>query len=267
MRKLKKFIRKIRGRNKAPSHQTSKTQLQEFFARFRQSYACVDLIRVGGQGDGGYLIPDFASKIKFCFSPGVAQVASFEEALQELYGTFCFLCDASVEQAPIQNDKTEFEKMFLGSYDDGNFMTLSSWVARRVDDRSSGMLLQMDIEGAEYDVLIREDTDFLKRFDCLVIEFHGLEKLWDVMNFRMISSVFDKLLLEFVVVHAHPNNCCGIYLKDGIGIPRVAEFTFLRRDILGCYEKQRNIILPHPLDRKNVGKNDDLVMPNIWWHN
>ena len=38
-----------------------------------------ELIRVGGDADGGYLAPDILSKSSYLFSPGCGNVFSFEE--------------------------------------------------------------------------------------------------------------------------------------------------------------------------------------------
>src|SRR3954463_7181162 len=54
------------------------------------------LIRVGGAGDGGYLLPDDLDGIAACFSPGVSNQATFEEDLLAR-GIPCFQADASVE--------------------------------------------------------------------------------------------------------------------------------------------------------------------------
>jgi hypothetical protein len=37
-----------------------------------------ELIRLGGNGDGGYLVPDDLDGLDYCFSPGVSITANFE---------------------------------------------------------------------------------------------------------------------------------------------------------------------------------------------
>ena len=39
------------------------------------------LVRIGAEGDGGYLLPDDLDRISACFSPGVDRTATFENAL------------------------------------------------------------------------------------------------------------------------------------------------------------------------------------------
>jgi hypothetical protein len=74
-----------------------------------------------------------------------------------------------------------------------------------------------------------------------------------VRNARFIAArVFYKLLATHAVVHIHPNNCCGAVKSAGLEIPRIAEFTLLRRDRLRSTSYRTT--LPHPLDRPNVRK-------------
>ena len=48
--------------------------VEAFIARFKQKYVYCDLVRIGGEGDGGYLLPDIMNKVRYCFSPGVSDV-------------------------------------------------------------------------------------------------------------------------------------------------------------------------------------------------
>ena len=42
-----------------------------------------NLIRVGSDHDGGYLIPNILDQIESCFSPGVGKIYEFEKQLGE----------------------------------------------------------------------------------------------------------------------------------------------------------------------------------------
>lgn len=61
----------------------------------------IELIRIGGEGDGGYLVPNDIDGIKYCFSPGVGLTSSFEEditkrGVKSLAGTSVFLVDTII---------------------------------------------------------------------------------------------------------------------------------------------------------------------------
>ena len=72
-----------------------------------------ELIRIGSDTDGGYLVPDDMEDVGICFSPGVCETAHFENELTRR-GIKCFLADYSVEKPPIENDFFDFEKKYLG---------------------------------------------------------------------------------------------------------------------------------------------------------
>ncbi|MEI6800658.1 MAG: hypothetical protein WCO04_15805 [Pseudomonadota bacterium] len=246
-------------------------ELRGFLANFRGNYVSCDLIRIGGDSDGGYLLPDILSAVKYCFSPGVGDIAKFEEELDRLYGIKSFLADASVEASPIVSSNFEFTKKFLGPKTYGQFINLEDWVHESIPNSDEPKILQMDIEGDEYSVLLSARAEMLASFEILVIEFHEVQRLIEPDFLRKFVSIFDKIFENFSVCHVHPNNCCGMALVDGdavpraMGIPRVMEVTFVRNDLITKCRNSAKVHLPHILDRKNVQAHPDLTMPEIWW--
>lgn len=239
---------------------TPPAELSRFLASVHPVSTEHALIRIGGCSDGGYLVPDDLKGIKNCFSPGVADVATFEEDLAAR-GIRSFMADYSVEGPPARNDYFSFEKKFLGSRDGGVFTTLGSWVHRNAPEDVE-MILQMDIEGAEYGVLLSADTALLKRFRIIVIEFHGLETLAEKRGFELISMAFDRLLQDFDIVHAHVNNCTDPINYAGFELPPVMEFTFHRKD--RSRSRKPAVNFPHPLDRPNNTHRPDPQLPACW---
>ena len=75
---------------------TSKETIEAFFANLRENSAQVDLVRIGGAGDGGYLVPNDLKDVHFCMSPGVAETSCFEFQLASDYNMICCLADFSV---------------------------------------------------------------------------------------------------------------------------------------------------------------------------
>ena len=60
----------------------------------KYNYEPVELIRIGSIGDGGYLFPDIFKEVNYCFSPGVSNIACFEEHLANKYNIKCFFNDS-----------------------------------------------------------------------------------------------------------------------------------------------------------------------------
>ncbi|GHB37818.1 hypothetical protein GCM10007094_28930 [Pseudovibrio japonicus] len=262
---LKKSIRKrvarLAGIPFYKGQETSAESLRRFAKLAQPKMTDFELIRIGGAGDGGYLIPDDLEGISACFSPGVGPFVRFEEELAGR-GIPSFLVDASVDRPPVDNPKFSFQKKYLGVEDSGDYIRLDSWLEQSAPNKGD-LLLQMDIECGEYDVLFDSDQSILSRFRIIVIEFHDLPSLLDPIAFKLFYHIFRRLLENFEVVHIHPNNCAlPVRSKNGFAIPPVMEFTFLRRDRI---ENSRPAnTFPHPLDEASTAKSD-YALPSCWY--
>ncbi|QWE00761.1 hypothetical protein FD967_01570 [Polynucleobacter sp. JS-Mosq-20-D10] len=240
---------------------TDNNKIAQFLESVRPINTNHDLVRVGGVADGGYLIPNDIENIGACFSPGVSTVADFENELTQR-GIRCYLADYSVDKPPVDNPLFDFEKKYLGPKNNEIFMTLDTWVQLKAQTNDD-LLLQMDIEESEYSVIFDTSTETLNKFRILVIEFHGLENLFNPMGFELINLTFTKLLNSFEVVHIHPNNCNQPIVSNGFSVPPVMEFTFLRKDRIT--QRTRSLNFPHPLDKSNVANKTDFPLPKCWY--
>ena len=222
-----------------------------------------DLIRLGPDGDGGYLIPYDLEGIATCFSPGIGPTSGFEEDCLKR-GMKVFLADKSVDRPHLDDHyDLDFTKKFIGSVVDEDTMTLDHWADTSDIDSSSDLMLQMDIEGHEYASILSLSPALLNRFRIIVIEFHNLQRIWNKEFHLLALSVFQKIANNHTCVHIHPNDCCGIYKRSGIEIPRIAEFTFIRNDRV-IHKKSRNDF-PHPLDFDN-NEGPAITLPKHWYN-
>jgi hypothetical protein len=242
-------------------NQTPSSDVRALMSRLRPLDCGFDLIRIGGAGDGGYLVPDDLEGIEYCFSPGVNQIADFENQLADRHIT-SFLADYSVDRPPIERPEFIFDKKYLGPCDGEKFITLSSWKNKYLKDYSKDLLLQMDIEGFEYEVILSTPEALLDQFRIVIVEFHSLHKLFDPFAFKIISNTFDKLLNTFYVSHIHPNNFPGTFRRGDLVVPRDMEFTFINKKHVKSTKPQ--VKFPHPLDQDNTPKKT-LVLPNCWF--
>jgi Methyltransferase FkbM domain len=233
----------------------------DFIATIRPHSTEHKLIRIGGDDDGGYLIPDDLDGIEICYSPGVADRSDFESAMADR-GIRSYLADYSVDGPAHDNSLFNFEKKYLGTENNDVYTTLESWVQRNSPDKSD-FILQMDIEGHEYAVIDCTPRNILQKFRIMTIEFHGFDLLRKRKDFIKISTVFKRILLDFEVVHVHPNNASGMTTYRGINIPSVLEYTFLRKDRISS--KFDTVVFPHKLDRPNLKHRPDIVLPQTWY--
>ncbi len=227
---------------------------------FRPMETGHSLVRVGGGGDGGYLVPDDLDGIEACFSPGVANTANFELEMARR-GIPSFLADYSVDGPPESHPMFRFEKKFLGPREDEVHVTLDGWVARCAPGNGD-LVLQMDIEGAEWEVLLAASDATLRRFRLMVLELHDVQRAWERGGLQLMRAALGRLEAGFVVAHVHPNNRGGVVRRQGLHVPPLLEVTWLRRDrVRGAGGVAR---LPHPLDRPNVPGRPEVELPGCW---
>ena len=220
-----------------------------------------ELIRLGPKGDGGYLLPNDLEGIEACFSPGVAFVSGFEKDCAEL-GMKVFLADKSVEQPAEAHEQFNFTKKFVGVTSNDDFMTMDNWVTSSLPNSQSDLLLQMDIEGYEYEVFLSISDKLMHRFRIIVVEFHRLQQLLNNSFFNLAARVFEKILQTHTCVHIHPNNSSKSLRIKGLDIPKGMEFTFLRNGHISNPSYQN--VFPNPLDCDNTD-NPPLTLPKCWY--
>jgi hypothetical protein len=247
--------------NNFPTPMTERDVLARLISRLAPVSPTQPLIRLGPAGDGGYLVPDDLEGIEACFSPGVGGSFGFEHDCVQ-FGMQAFLADKSVNRPPAANEAFSFIQKYIGATTSDDFMTIDDWVASSLLQSQSDLLLQIDVEGYEYEIFLSMSDRLLKRFRIIVAEFHELPMLWSQPFFGLASRAFDKLLQSHTCVHLHPNNCLGSVVIDDLEIPHLMEFTFLRSDRIGKSTFTKHF--PHLLDRDNTRK-PPLLLPRHWY--
>ena len=222
------------------------------------------LIRLGPEKDGGYLIPDDLDGIEACFSPGVSTVSGFEKDCANR-NIKVFLADASVNAPTETDDLFDFIPKFIGSMNNDSYLTLDKWVNSKIPDTSKELLLQMDIERAEYEVFHSLSEKTINRFRIMVIEFHDLDEIWNYPFFKVMSRVFKKILQTHHCVHIHPNNIANKRKLNGIETVQAMEFTFYKKERINKVRYQTSF--PHKLDRDNSPKEPIVALPISWYKN
>ncbi len=232
----------------------------------------VPLIRIGGNGDGAYLIPNDFEGITACFSPGVNNFKNFEDELADVYGIKCHMCDYSSDvhklRTPLIEGMQTFKKKWLDIDGGDDSITLEEWVRELAPNENEDLILQMDIEGAEFRNILNCPDDILRRFRIIVIEIHRLGVAKDPTEFeKQHGPLLRKLDKVFTCVHAHPNNCGGDFVLPELelNIPYVHELTFLRRDRFKQEGKSYPPLIPHPLDIKSNVKTKPPIFLNEKW--
>lgn len=256
--------------------------IQEVLEAIRPVKSPFELHRVGSKNDGGYLVPDdYDSKsIGALLSPGVGGIADFELYFAQK-GVLCFLIDKSVEKPPLVHSNFHFIPKYLAgssSLERGE-ISLEDLIGEVSGTKNVGqkdLILQMDIEGAEWAVLSATPPSALQRFRIMVIEFHDVADLLSSRaSHQIVATLFEKLLTDFAIVHIHVNNNSRTPRMRQVLVPNVLEMTLIRRDRIssqlplghsgaGADTPLPPASLPHPKDSPNEPGLPEAALPAEW---
>lgn len=258
------FTAKYTGIQYSFQRSSSRNEIAQFFSLFRPHSNGVELIRIGGAKDGGYLVPDDMSGITECFSPGVGSTWEFETELADRFSISSWMIDDTITSPLTLNPLLHFQSLRLGIDDEpGHTVTLDRWVSDTMANNSQDFLLQMDIESHEWLSLLSASRDTLRRFRIMVVEFHSLplSRVPYILE-RIYTPTMRKLLIDFDVVHVHPNNSVGTFLHCGTVYPDTLEVTFHRKDRAKRSPTQSSSV--HHLDRPCDPDSPELTIDHIF---
>ncbi len=237
-----------------------------------------DLIRLGKNNDGGYLVGrNSVFKSNTLISFGIHDDCSFEKDFKNLKNLKVLCFDYTVDnkfwfkkfrralRKFFKGESWLIKEFFFNIYnykkffkEKDSFFYKKRIVGKKDSDLQSNEIninkiiknfdlkpqffLKIDIEGSEYEIL-QDIISFNGYINALVIEFHDVH-----LNLNKITNFINTIDLK--LIHVHPNNCSS-YINN---IPIVLEFSFERDPIVvGNY-----VNFPHYLDQKNDKKKDDL---------
>ena len=119
----------------------------------------IELIRIGSNNDGGYLVPNIIHEISSCFSAGIGNNISFEKDLinrkisvfgaDGIFGLFA------------RSTKIIIFKKNICISDDEENIRFETWVNLNASN-SNSLIGQIDIEGGEYNLIIDTPLNVLK---------------------------------------------------------------------------------------------------------
>ena len=245
--------------------------LPNFFS-FKQAN---DLVRIGRDYDGGYLVSETDIKRSdSLIGMGINDDWSFEEGFLSYKKVEVCVFDASVNykyfikqliQSLTRVDKIKifchwlkvlfkYQRFFSQSNvrHIHKFVGLNSksklhctFLEALKETKSKNLFLKIDIEGSEFrildDILAHED-----RITGMVIEFHDCD-----IHLKKIEIFIEKFGLN--LVHIHANNYAPVRLDDGL--PLVLELTFSKHA-----KFSNSLELPHKLDMPNDKISEELEL-------
>ena len=184
-----------------------------------------ELIRLGENSDGGYLIPKDFENINYCYSAGVGFVTQFEKDLEEKFNIKSKMLDVCEIPKNLLPKKSTFIQKKLSIYKSDQNITINEFI-----DTEDEIILKLDIEGDEYSNLIYLDERKMSQIRILILEFHDLRNLRSPFFFKIFNEVVEKLSKYFYFCHLHPNNTSKVKKIGVLKIPDMIELTLINKN-------------------------------------
>lgn len=230
-----------------------------------------DLIRIGKDNDGGYLLSsEDLKRSQALISMGLSDDWSFEKNFLSINEVDLYAYDGSINnyfwikifikdfiKNPLLINK--FFKSFLFKFFfRGNRRFIKKFIGNKTfsknyysfsdainDIKNKLFFLKIDIEGSEYRIL-DDIVRHQNKITGLVIEFHSCD-----VNLDKIEKFINNFALK--LIHIHANNACQVRYDDRL--PYVLELTFssFAKDFI-----KPNF--PHSLDMPNNPKNNEIIL-------
>lgn len=215
------------------------TSLQSTLNSFAPYDSGLALVRLGGNKDGSYVIPDCLDDVDGIVSLGCGQNILFEEEFFSRTGLKAVIVD-SQDNFPL--NFTSAPHTFIHGWI-GDFVhpidkqiPIFDLIQVLSITGNSGLkngVLKIDIESSEYSLLLRTDSEILRKFKIIIIEFHRLNEIKISSNFRrFVDEIMRKLANDFVICYFHPNNAVDYFKVNNTYFPSCIEVTFLRKEIM-----------------------------------
>jgi hypothetical protein len=229
-----------------------------------------DLLRVGRNNDGGYLVEKNSIKnSKTLISFGIGNDWSFESHFKSHNNIKIFAYDYSVNSFFWSRQSRDLQFLFNEFFSNKNenyfFATKISKTGLKYLENISleipdifnslefnlyggtkPIFFKIDIEGSEYRIL-DDLINYQKDIEGLVIEFHNVD-----LHLEKISKFLDNINLE--LCHIHANNFENL---DKFGIPTTLELTFSKNPIK---LNDDSVNFPNFLDQKNNPDYDEIFL-------
>ena len=190
----------------------------------------LDLIRVGGPTDGGYVMaaPLAASG---AISIGVGSDVSWDQDAGTR-GIPVAMFDHTIRKLPALVPNGTFYRLGIGSGQGPKTQPLDQLLMVAGFTGRDDLLLKMDVEGAEWAALTQPGPADLQPFTQIVVELHGIAGLKDEGSAEPILAAIEHLTKSHVPVHVHANNYDELVRFGNWWFPNAIELSLIRRDIL-----------------------------------
>lgn len=208
----------------------------QLFSRLFPRYMPRDPVFYGRKKLGSqYAAPSWIKDMNLLISPGVGPDISFDLELMAS-GIHTVLIDKQMPPNPCQLPSCcLYIPKFLGTlaqsaHSPESFVSLGSLLSDYSGKSFERKVLQMDIEGAEWPILLC-DSSALSQFEIIIIELHGISSLFAYSMNATVYTGLSLLLDKFSPYFARINDVNGYATVHGYKIPELLELTLVNKSI------------------------------------
>ena len=216
-----------------------------------------NLVRVGNNDDGGYILLDDFKSGGIAYSFGISDDVSFDKDIASK-GYDVFMYDHTVGGLPEANKNFHFFKQGIadGVTQDERLKSLEYFISQNHHEHQRDMILKMDVEGAEWGFLESVKPETLSQFSQLTFEFHDMI---NPSNSERILTALRKINETHQLIHLHANNNGSYISIGGKNFCSLTEVTYILRDkykLVNDYD----VNLPLSLDMPNIKSFPEIIL-------
>jgi hypothetical protein len=217
-------------------------------------------VRIGPNGDGGYVFADDISSDQAVISYGISTEYRFDAEMARR-GHKVYMFDHTIECVNISNDNMTFFKEGVAGVTkkSANLFSIEDHLAK-YDIQGHQLILKMDVEGAEWDAINNTPDSVLDRFEQMTFEIHGFVHLGEDEFREKFVRMFRKINRLFTLFHVHANNhngANGFDIVGGVPVSSLMEFTYIKTS--SVRRSQSRTLYPTAYDYPCVGYKDKLL--------
>jgi len=228
----------------------------------RPYFTSTPLLRVGDEGDGGYVMADHFTT-STAISIGIGGNVSWDLAMSSRGYTIAMF-DPTIAAAPATVPNATFHRIGLGTPAQSaasglELESLDQLRTRARMPKAEAATLKIDVEGAEWDALI--DIASFDQYEQIVIEMHDLARLGDEKSAHNVLAVLANLHSSHLPIHVHANNEAPVMQFGTYWLPDVLEVTYLRRADAGVATPSSELSIQ--LDQPSNARFADLSLAGL----
>lgn len=229
----------------------------------------VTLKRIGSLNDGGYImINEHINTLTPAYSFGVGRNISWETQMSKDYDSQIHMYDHTVDSHNSNDPNLIFHKVGIGKYNIDNLKTIEQIIKDNDHSDIKNMILQCDIEGAEWDIFADTPQKTLCQFSQMNIEMHWLAPMLtdDITHpegYEKVVRTLKTLRKNFTPYHIHGNNHSKVFSVNNKNCANVIEVSYIRNDLVEFSDE--DVMFPTKLDNPNNRNGKDIKLGNFKW--